>query len=354
MYPTATYPGYGSFVKNICDELTQHGIEISCKSVIKGRGKNALAKLLKYIKFYFSIIFNYFKNYDFIYLHFPNQAAPVLNLLMKIKKKKLVVNFHGEDLLYGDSNYSRLLGKEMERLCHNYADAIVVPSEYYKRLVLQNDSLKNIKHLIVSPSGGINADYFYADSPKTSIGKPIKLGYVGRLETDKGIDIFMHTLQSLKSKEIPFKAYVIGYGSRYDWVVDFAHQYLASEDIEIIQGMSQSKLGQYYRDFDLLIFCSSRASESLGLTGIESMACATPVIGGNVGGIESYLIDNYNGWIANPTDTQQALEIILRYLDLDNKEIANISKHCIDTGKEFYAARVGKRLAEQLKSNFKN
>ena len=48
---------------------------------------------------------------------------------------------------------------------------------------------------------------------------------------------------------------------------------------------------------DLLIFSSSRTGESLGLTGIEAMACGVPVIGSDIGGIASYVENGSNGWL---------------------------------------------------------
>ena len=60
------------------------------------------------------------------------------------------------------------------------------------------------------------------------------------------------------------------------------------KEITIVNGVPQEKLGDYYRGMDLLIFSSSRTGESLGLTGIEAMACGVPVIGSDIGGIAFY------------------------------------------------------------------
>lgn len=85
MYPTKKYPGYGSFVKNVCIGLMQYGVFMKYKSVIYGRANGRLYKLFKYLNFYISIFLNFFRNYDFIYIHFPNQAVPFLNILYKFK-----------------------------------------------------------------------------------------------------------------------------------------------------------------------------------------------------------------------------------------------------------------------------
>lgn len=48
MYPTKKYPGYGSFVKNVCIGLMQYGVFMKYKSVIYGRANGRLYKLFKY------------------------------------------------------------------------------------------------------------------------------------------------------------------------------------------------------------------------------------------------------------------------------------------------------------------
>ena len=135
MYPTEDSPGYGSFVKNVCDELRSCGMFLKYKSVIKGRNKDKISKLMKYMSFYLSIIFHFFKRYDYIYIHFPNQAIPLLSILFLFRKPKIVVNFHGEDLVYSNVGYENVLGKMTEKFCRKFATAIVVPSEYFKSIV---------------------------------------------------------------------------------------------------------------------------------------------------------------------------------------------------------------------------
>lgn len=82
MYPTLDSPGYGCFVKNVCEGmLSQDDVHMSCMAVIRGGSKGRIDKLLKYVVFYLAIIKGFFKEYDFIYIHFPNQAIPLLNFL---------------------------------------------------------------------------------------------------------------------------------------------------------------------------------------------------------------------------------------------------------------------------------
>ena len=348
MYPTLDSPGYGCFVKNVCEGmLSQDDVHMSCMAVIRGGSKGRIDKLLKYVVFYLAIIKGFFKEYDFIYIHFPNQAIPLLNFLYKFRTPKIVVNYHGEDLMYEEKGYTKILGEVTQRFCRKYASAIVVPSRYFKDIVVGRNILPASK-VIVSPSGGINPALFFPLETK-SYDFALHIGYVGRLEIDKGIREFLQTCDRLKQNGVVFKASVVGYGSCYDEVMRFIDVHDLKKEITIVNGVPQEKLGDYYRGMDLLIFSSSRTGESLGLTGIEAMACGVPVIGSDIGGIASYAENGSNGWLVPVKDIDGIVDRIYKYMgmDIDSKE--ELRYNCIETGKRYDKNLVCNQLAKDLK-----
>ena len=348
MYPTLDSPGYGCFVKNVCEGmLSQDDVHMSCMAVIRGGSKGRIDKLLKYVVFYLAIIKGFFKEYDFIYIHFPNQAIPLLNFLYKFRTPKIVVNYHGEDLMYEEKGYTKILGEVTQRFCRKYASAIVVPSRYFKDIVVGRNILPASK-VIVSPSGGINPALFFPLETK-SYDFALHIGYVGRLEIDKGIREFLQTCDRLKQNGVVFKASVVGYGSCYDEVMRFIDVHDLKKEITIVNGVPQEKLGDYYRGMDLLIFSSSRTGESLGLTGIEAMACGVPVIGSDIGGIASYVENGSNGWLVPVKDIDGIVDRIYKYMgmDIDSKE--ELRYNCIETGKRYDKNLVCNQLAKDLK-----
>ena len=119
MYPTADYPGYGSFVRNVCVGLEPYGIHTKYKAVIRGKARSVFGKIFKYLWFYGNIIAFYFQSYDFLYVHFPNQAIPILNILLHLRRRRVVVNFHGKDLLYAPHGTSGKLGTMMNGFAEN-------------------------------------------------------------------------------------------------------------------------------------------------------------------------------------------------------------------------------------------
>lgn len=348
MYPTTDCPGYGSFVKNVCEGMSSHGMLISYKAVIRGRHKSKVDKFLKYIGFYFSIILVFFKKYDFIYIHFPNQAIPLLKFLYKFRKPRIIVNYHGEDLVYEEQGYTKTLGITTQNFCRKYASAIVVPSQYFKNIVVEREILPAHK-IIVSPSGGVNPDIFFPLKNK-NYNLILHIGYVGRLEADKGIKEFLLTCDRLKQNRVAFKASVIGYGSCYDEMMNFINTHNLESEITTVNGVPQKELGDYYRTMDLMIFSSSsKTGESLGLTGIEAMACGVPVIGSNIGGIASYVEDGKNGWLVPVRNIDEIVDRIYKYMgmNIDSKE--ELRQNCIETGKGYYKDSVCNQLTKDIK-----
>lgn len=343
MYPDESSPGYGVFVKNIVMGLKEFGLNNKYSALICGKPKCKIDKLFKYLKFYLKIILYFFYRYKFIYVHFPNQVIPLLYLLCPLKKVKIIINYHGEDLLYRDSCYARTLGKLTDKFVRKYATNIVVPSEYYKQIVVGRGLIESDR-VIVSPSGGINKCIFYPS--KNMITSGLQIGFVGRLQKDKGLITFIKACEVLKSKSIPFCAYIIGYGELSEWCKDYLTTNGLDESIKMLGGISQDKLGEYYRNMNLFVFPSERKTESLGLTGIEAMACGNVVIGSDIGGISGYIVNNFNGWLVPVGDFTSIANWMIHYYQMDTSLKLEMRRNCISSAREYYNCKVSKCLAD--------
>ncbi len=329
MYPDKKSPGYGVFVKNVAEYLSDNGIHVSCSAVIKGRSKNVIHKIIKYLCFYYRIIISFFKEYDAIYIHYPNMAIPVLVPLFMIKGRKLIVNYHGEDLLYSGS-LGTILGRMTEDFVRRYADIVVVPSDFFKGVLLERTICTEEK-IIVFPSGGIDPKTFYP-SPKIK-SDVLKLGYVGRIEYGKGWKEYIQAL-SMMDTSVSFHGYIIGYGSLEPEMHELIFQYGLNDKIEIIKGVSQSRLQHYYSMFDLLIF-TTQLPESLGLVGLESMACGTPIIATEIGGVATYTRDNHNGYLVAKGDVEGVVKSIEKFIHADEAEKSQMIDNCIETARKY-------------------
>lgn len=73
-------------------------------------------------------------------------------------------------------------------------------------------------------------------------------------------------------------------------------------------------MAQYYQAADLYLHTST--AETFGLAITEAMACKTPVIANNVGGIPEQVIDNYNGYLINLDDHTKIKNIAQKILKI--------------------------------------
>src|SRR5690606_38947865 len=117
-------------------------------------------------------------------------------------------------------------------------------------------------------------------------------GYISRVDRGKGWETFIHALYEL-SNTFPsndFRALVVGSGSELAELKKTVSLLKLDSTVDIRPPVIQRDLPLYYNQIEAFVFPTT-LEESLGLVGLESMACGTPVIGSNIGGLKSYIDD---------------------------------------------------------------
>lgn len=348
MYPSSKSPSYGIFVKNTVEALKDLGVEFSKLGVIRGRADHKIVKLLKYLKYYWRITFHYlFGNYDVMYVHFLSHNTPILFLLYKIfgKKKKWVINIHGSDII-------KSRGKKIDHYnakILTYADKVIVPSAYFKELMLKQYPHTHENLYFISPSGGIDPAVFYPKENFKSTSKIPVFGFVSRIDKGKGWDTFMDALHLLHQENIEFKALFAGPGEQEDQLQQRIKDYHLTKKVEFLGVVPQQNLPEIYRDLDLFIF-PSMLYESLGLVGLEAMSCGIPVIGSKISGIETYLSDGQNGFLFAPGDAKELAEKIKLYLQLSPEEQFDMKNQAIATSNAYHTDKVIRHLKKELET----
>lgn len=136
---------------------------------------------------------------------------------------------------------------------------------------------------------------------------PIYFLQLGRMVPRKGVDNVIRAFSLLTTEYPNLRLLIVG-GSKTkeeilkDEHVSKLHQ-LADElgvaDKVIFEGRKQrSELKYYYSAASL--FISTPWYEPFGITPLESMACGTPVIGSDVGGLKHSIIDGKTGFLVPP------------------------------------------------------
>jgi len=134
---------------------------------------------------------------------------------------------------------------------------------------------------------------------------------LGRMVPRKGVDNVVRALGRLKNTGVPYRLVVVG-GETDDpnpmacpeiaRLMQIARMEGVEESVTFVGRKNREMLKYYYSAAD--IFISTPWYEPFGITPLESMACGTPVIGSNVGGIKYSVLDGKTGFLVPPNDPE--------------------------------------------------
>jgi L-malate glycosyltransferase len=310
MYPSVESEHYGIFVKNFVESLRDSNIQIISQSLICGRGKGVFSKLFKYLRFYISIVCNMLKfNYDMIYIHFPTYSCLPLRVFLPIISKPIILNFHGGDA-FPASKLSQILYKLTFPLVKK-ANTIVVPSGYFKKVVMDKFVLADDK-VFISPSAGVDMNMFRPLVENEKNNQNFTVGYVSRVDEGKGWDILLKAIHLLKTEISNIKCLIVGSGLQVYELERMIIELGLQKEVKYFGAVAHEKLNQAYNMFDVFIFPTT-LNESLGLVGIEALACGVPIIGSRIGGLEDYITEDLNGYFFTPKQEDELAIKILKY-----------------------------------------
>ncbi len=341
MYPSTGHPFYGIFVQNFEKQLTDENIE-SVKVAIEGRGKSKIDKLKKYIKFFINTYKAVKKNdYDLIYVHYIGHSLLPFLFIKKSLNKPLVINAHGSDI-FANSKSALLIQKLVARIVQK-SNLMVVPSEYFKDIVENKFQHKNI---FISPSGGINTNLFkpLPDIEKQNI---FTIGFVSRIDEGKGWDTLLKAIKILKSKKLTFKVMMIGSGEQQETMLQLTNTLDLENCVSCLGAKPHDELPHYFNQMDIFAF-TTRLDESLGLVGLESMACGVPVVGSNIGGLPSYISDGVNGKLFEAGNSEELAKCIEFFMMIEKDEFSKYKTQALETAKRYDSKIVNQALMNKL------
>jgi hypothetical protein len=143
---------------------------------------------------------------------------------------------------------------------------------------------------------------------------------LGRMVPRKGIDNVIEAMAVLRdSHRIDGRLLVVGGSGQAEGADDSPElarlkrivAALSLEDRVVFTGpKARSQLSTYYSAAN--VFVSTPWYEPFGITPLEAMACATPVIGSAVGGIRTTVVDGVSGYLVPPRDPVALAERLVR------------------------------------------
>lgn len=340
LYPSKSSPSYGSFVKNFDDQLRKDCRVQYVKGIyIKGLHGSTYRKIISYFLFYLKILyFTLFHHYDLIYVHLISHSTLPLRIANFFRPLALIFNIHGEDLLVTTPLAKKL--RDLALPLVKKARFIVVPSQYFKSITEEYLPDYPKDKILVSASGGVKSIF----KPHTARydKQRLKIGYVSRIDRGKGWDVFIDAIDMLKDKYNELTVEIAGGGPEVQKMMKKISDCKLSE-ISYRGPIAHDELPAFYQTLDLFVF-PTLLRESLGLVGLEAMACGIPVIGSNIGGLTDYIKDGYNGFLFSPGDAKELSDKIRIYMNLNLDQKDSLSKGALTTAADYSEDVVSSKL----------
>ena len=247
------------------------------------------------------------RNFDFVHIHNRPQWVPILRRF----------GYRGRIVLHLQNDHLGHWTPAMLDAFTPHVDAAVTCSEYLKSTFAPRSLLLAAKTRVVF--NGVNTSLFF---PREELREPQTILFVGRFHPEKGIlqlvQAFAQVLAACPHAKLVI-AGATGFGSHTrDGYVRQVESLTREITAEHPGSVSFAGYVHHDRDLPLLfqkatVFASpSLFQEPFGLVNSEAMACATPVVGSNRGGIPEVLGDA--GVLIDPEDTKSFADALVSLL----------------------------------------
>lgn len=301
--------------------------------------------------------------YDIIHSHYwmsgiiakqlkAEWQIPIVNMFHTLGLMKNRIAGKGE--FEGDY---RILG---EREVLRAADKIIAatPAELSQLQWLYETSTENVA--IVPP--GVNTRHFYPiarDEAREFIDVPCEnrmVLFVGRIEPLKGIETLIQAIGLMRDNKkldnYQLCLAIIGgdaEASEEEMSQEMSHLQKLRTDLglhDFVNFMGkrpQSDLPYYYSAADVLVVPSRY--ESFGMVALEAMACGTPVIASQVGGLAYLIQDGVTGYHVPDNDPKALSDSLTTLLD-DDKLNYKLGMQATEYAKEYSWDNIAAQIIE--------
>jgi glycosyltransferase involved in cell wall biosynthesis len=275
-------------------------------------GVNPLVNIVPFLK-------NNYKKYDLIHTHsYIFFTSFQVALLRKLRKFPFILHLHGgietpSSLAYNRQERLQLIFKNLifdktiGRFTVKNADAIISVSQHDLKLIKEMYNVPDEKCYYIP--NGVNIEDFQRRNH--SVRQYIT--FIGRLTYIKGFDIFLDLIRKIHKIDDEIKFLVIGDGPLVKELLEVKKKI----PITYYPNYPYAEMERVYNMSKVLMITSR--FEGLPTTILESLACETPVITSNVGGVSELIESNNNGFFVNFNRFDNSVEKILDIVNDSNK-----------------------------------
>ena len=188
-------------------------------------------------------------------------------------------------------------------------------------------------------SNGVDFEEIRDIKPHNLLKHP-SIFFVGVLGNEKGIDVLLKAIPIIKEKIPNIYVYIAGRGSQEKELKELVRELKIGENVKFLGYISEEEKYSYYKAADVCAIPSRLENEPIVL--LEAMACGTPVVASNVGGIPFMVENGKNGFLFDSENVEELADKIVA-LSKDEK----LRRKMGEAGKEKVKEFTWDKIAEQ-------
>lgn len=344
---TPTFPPYPGGIGNVAAfnaiELIKlgHQVEVFTPQYKKidqefeGVKINRIKPLVKYGNAAFIPALHFMlKDFDIIHLHYPffGGAETIWLYQKKLKKSgaKIVLHYHMDTV--GQGIFKILFG--LSRIFFlpkiiKLADKVIVTSaDYGKNSNVAKYLKQDPKKFFELPNGVFSNIFIPGPKDPELLSKYniqssdkviLFVGGMDKAHYFKGVEYLVEAVSRLRQKNYKWKLVIVGKGELIKKYKSLSIQLHIGREVIFTGYVAQEDLVKHYNLADVVVLPSVDKSEAFGLTLVEAMSCAKPVVASNLVGVRSLVEEEVNGHLVEPknvSDLATKINHILSNQDL--------------------------------------
>ncbi len=262
---------------------------------------------------------------------------------------------------------SRLPLMSIFRWMINRSETILVDSEFTRRELLlsvqgkpgkagdpklwgETQALARLAEQIHVVPLGIDPERYPQPDKKDSnynIGKPLRIGLLGRLQKIKGIEIAIRAAAELRARGIDFRMTIGGSGSFEGEAELLIRQLGLSKFVRLVGRVAPEDIGKFMAKQHVFLF-PDLTQPAFGLVAVEAMHHGLPVVAARVGAVPEVVSEDV-GWLYNAWNVSELVDLLAR-VAADPGEISEKSAAAREKSSLFTAAKMADRTERALHS----
>ena len=203
-------------------------------------------------------------------------SCRIIALFSKPKKVLVQVQLHAD---IGDHNWRHfrklfLLRSEIARIIIPNANSLRLVSQIqYKNLNERKFRFPDNTFIAAVP---LNLKTNFVPADQGIHEKELVIGFVGRIEADRGLQTFIDFVQLLKARGVEFKILVVGEGRLEKDFMEKLSSLIPSANIKLGYARSSMEMSKFWSEISVLI--STAPAESYGRSIREALVHGVPVL----------------------------------------------------------------------------